>query len=79
MNNIDYIKEKLNTLRIEFMAHILVLIALGSGLSKMYLDGYTLQNYTYTVGVVLFCIIFVSLVFVFLQLKNNVKLLKDKK
>ena len=40
MNNTEYIKEKLNTLRAEFMAQILVLIALGSGLSKMYLAGY---------------------------------------
>ena len=39
MNDIEYIKEKLNTLRIEFMAHIFVIIALGSGLSKMYLNG----------------------------------------
>jgi len=41
---IEYIKEKLNTLRVEFMANIFIIIALVSGLSKIILDTETIIN-----------------------------------
>jgi len=76
--NIDYIKEKLNTLRIEFMAHILVLIALGSGLSKMYLTGaeFGFLN-LYTFGIVIFQLIMVNAVYKLHQLYSLVERLNN--
>ena len=76
--NIDYIKEKLNTLRIEFMAHILVLIALGSGLSKMYLTGaeFGFLN-LYTFGIVIFQLIMVNAVYKLHKLYSLVERLNN--
>jgi hypothetical protein len=77
MVNIDYIKEKLNTLRIEFMAHILVIIALGSGLSKMYLNGAKFISFDlYSFGVIIFFIIMQSALLIFYKLKKQVEQLK---
>jgi len=78
MDSIDYIKEKLNTLRIEFMAQILIIIALGSGLSKMYLNGaiFGLSNYLYNFGIVMFCTIMINLIITIFKLNKNLKDLK---
>jgi TM2 domain-containing membrane protein YozV len=78
MQNIEYIKEKLNTLRVEFMAHILVIIALGSGLSKMYLGGgvFTILN-LYSFGVIIFTIITINLIITYIKIDKETKKLKD--
>jgi hypothetical protein len=77
MDNIEYIKEKLNTLRVEFMAHIFVIIALGSGLSKMYLSGARFMMFDlYSFGVIIFFIIMLSTILIFYKLKIQVKQLK---
>ena len=80
MENIEYIKEKLNTLRIEFMAHILMIIALGSGLSKMYLDGNELNILNlYTIGIIIFYTIIISTIAKLFKLYSLVEKLKDIK
>jgi len=80
MFNKDYIKEKLNTLRVEFMAHILVLIALGSGLSKMFLNGamFNFKNYNlYSIGIIMFCILVLNLLSIYIKIIKTTKRLKD--
>ncbi len=77
MNSIDYIKESLNTLRIEFMAHILIIIALGSGLSRMYLEHNKMEILNlYTFGVILFCIVVLNLIFTIFKLNTEIRKLK---
>jgi len=84
MHNIEFVKEKLNTLRVEFMAHILVIIALGSGLSKMYLGGitdylHTKNGLVYTFGIILFVIVMINLILVIMNLNKTVLQLKKDK
>ena len=63
MNDIEYIIEKLNTLSIEFMVHIFVIIALGSGLSKMYLNGSKFVIFDlYSLGIIIFFIVILNLI-----------------
>jgi hypothetical protein len=70
MNSIDYIKESLNTLRIEFMAQVLMIIAIGSGLSKMYLSGANFStDYLYSVGIIVFNLLGLNLLFTIVKLR----------
>ena len=78
MTNVDYIKEQLNTLRIEFMAHILVLIALGSGLSKMYLTGAELGFLNlYTFGIIILNITIINAIYKLHKLYSLVERLNN--
>jgi hypothetical protein len=78
MHNIEFVKEKLNTLRVEFMAHILVIIALGSGLSKMYLGGAKFVSFDlYSFGVIIFIVITINLIITYIKIDKETKKLKD--
>ena len=85
MENIDYIKERLNTLRIKFMAQILILIALGSGLSKMILDiveKTAISNdykIIFNVGLFVFVYFLINIAIDLNNLKKEEIILKDKK
>jgi len=85
MKNIDYFKEKLNTLRVEFMAKVFIMIAIGSGLSKMYLN--TLEMTTlsdeyktiYMIGLLIFSIFLITSMIDLRSIDKLTKNLKDKK
>ena len=85
MNDIEYIKEKLNTLRVKFMAQIFILIALGSGLSKMLLEVMGKQQslsekylVIFDIGIGLFASFLVSIAFDLFYIDRETKKLKDK-
>jgi hypothetical protein len=80
MNDIEYIKEKLNTLRVEFMAHIFVIIALGSGLSKIYLSGSKFVIFDlYSLGIIIFFIVILNLIITYIKIENKMIEIKDIK
>ncbi len=82
MNNTDYIKEKLNTIRVEFMAKIFIIIAIGSGLSKLILN--TTQNihndqqFMFNIGLTICLILLLLVIYDLFRLsKLTNKLKKD--
>ncbi len=75
MNNIDYIKERLNTLRVYLMMRTLILIAVTSGTISLSLKGAILNvnnimNILFTMGLTLSIVLFISLVVYDLQIKK---------
>jgi len=80
---IEYIKEKLNTLRVEFMANIFIIIALVSGLSKIILDTETIinnnQQFMFNLGATIWIISLINTINVFFALRKYNEKLKDIK
>jgi len=61
MFNKDYIKEKLNTLRVILMARVLILIAIGGGLLKAIFYN-NINTYIVILGLSLFVIMLIMLI-----------------
>jgi uncharacterized membrane protein YdbT with pleckstrin-like domain len=82
MKNIDYFKEKLNTLRVEFMAKVFIMIAIGSGLSKIILSTNNLMNNTektmFNLGFIILIIFIIYAIYDIVNLRIFNKKLKDK-
>ena len=65
------------------MAQVLILIALGGGLSKMILSGssfdFSKENYLYSAGFIIFFGVGINFIITIIRLKLELKKLKDTK